>query len=400
MRRTVFLLGSVFALAAGCTSRRPDPAPPDWTPGMQAAADASNRFAFDLYGKLRGSPGNLFFSPISVHTALAMTATGAGGRTRDELVKVLHVPAGDGLPAVGDLWRHTAHPRADYELSLANAVWGQKGVAWRHEWLAAQADRFGAALKEADFARDPDGERRRVNDWVGHQTHDKIKDLLGAGSVTPDSRLVLANAVYFKGRWEEPFKPSATRDAPFTLTDGSTVSVPMMNRDGGFRYAREPGFQVAELPYKGGELAMVLLVPDTHDGLPGVERRLSADAVAGWVGRARGGKSMSLVMPRFRMELSADLTSHLRALGMAAAFQKGASDFSAMSDEKLHVGSVHHKAFVDVREEGTEAAAATAVTFQNISGPLVTVCANRPFVFLIRDTKRGTVLFLGRVEKP
>ncbi len=408
MRRTAFLLAAILTVSGGCSADPPGPPLPDWTADMQAAADANNRFAFDLYGKLRDKPGNVFFSPSSVHAALAMTAAGANGPTRDEMLKVLHVAAADKLPATGELRRYYSQPRADFELSVANAVWGQKGVAWRPAFLGTLAGPFGAALSEADFARDPEGERLRVNTWAADQTRGKVKDLIPAGVVTGRTRMVLANAIYFKGRWADQFDPKRTRDEAFKLADGSTVQVPMMHRTGGFRLYGEPGpagtwepaFQVAEVPYKGGELAMVFVVPGKPDGLPALEKQLTADAVTKWLAAAEAMKSHNpIAVPKFKFDAPADLKPHLHALGMVAAFDKDRADLSGMSDEQLYVAFVQHKAFVDVNEEGTEAAAATAAGAVLSSAPR-SLRVDRPFVFLIRDTKRGTVLFVGRVEKP
>jgi serpin B len=419
MRRLVLLLGPVLLLAAAGVAgwwwyaQVTDPPPPPWTDDMQAVADGSNRFALDLYAKLRDrEKGNLFFSPYSAHTALAMTATGARVSTRDQMVKVLHLPADEQkATASGDLGRFYAHPRKDYELSVANALWGQKGFPWRPEFLDVQRTRFGAGFNEADFAADPDGERRRINRWVEEQTRDRIKELIPEGLITRSQRMVLANAIYFKGQWQDQFDPKQTRPLPFTLADGAKVDVPMMHREGGFRHhveARpaerrfEPELQVAELPYKGGELSMVVLLPGKHDGLPALEKKLSADALAGWLAKAHDARGTDLYLPKFRLETDAMmLKESLQQLGMSAAFDPSAADFTGLhtGTERLYVDFVVQKAFVDVNEEGTEAAAATGVGLRAISASL-DFRADRPFLFLIWDAKRGTILFMGRVQKP
>jgi serpin B len=420
MRRLILPFASVVMIAlTGCrpdpAPAKPDPGPPpvEWSADMQAVADGNNQFAFDLYAQLRDrETGNLFFSPYSAHTALAMTTTGARGATRDEMVKALRLSADEKkAAAAGDLGRFYAHPRKDYELSVANAVWGQKGYPWRPEFLTVQKDRFGASLREADFAADPDGERKRINTWVEEQTRDRIKNLIAEREITKDHRMVLANAIYFKGEWQEKFNPKRTAPHTFTLADGKTVEVPTMRREGGFKrhveiatdaHRFEPEFQLAELPYKGGELSMVVLVPGKHDGLPALEAKLSAKALDGWLAKAQDAKDIDLFLPKFRIETDAMLLKEpLQKLGMRAAFDNGAADFTGMhtGTERLFVNSVVQKAFVDVNEEGTEAAAATAVEFQRISDRLP-FAADRPFVFLIRDAKRGTILFMGRVMKP
>jgi serpin B len=373
---------------------------------MQAVADGHNQFAFDLYAKLRDQEkGNLFFSPYSAHTALAMTATGAKGTTRAEMVKVLHLPADETKAAAsGELGQFYAHPRMDFELAVANALWAQKGYPWRAEFLELQKTRFGAAFNEADFATNPDGERQRINHWVEEKTRDRIKDLIPSGLITNQHRMVLANAIYFKGEWAEKFDPKDTRQQPFTLADGTQTPVPMMHRKGGFKRYGQPEFQVAELPYKGGELSMVILLPGKHDGLPALEAKLSAEALSTWLAKALDAKETGLAIPKFRMETAAMMLNEpLQTLGMTLAFDPDKADFTGLhsGNEQLFVSFVVQKAFVEVNEEGTEAAAATAVGFKNVSATITTdFVADHPFLYLIRDTKHGTILFMGRMLKP
>ena len=415
--RTIFgctALALLFGLL-GCGKSPdvpPDPGPPplEWSNDMQTLADGNNRFACDLYGKLReDEKGNLFFSPYSVHTALSMTATGAKGNTRAEMVKVLHLPADEGkVLASGDLGRFYGHPRTDYEFSVANALWGQKGFPWRPEWLAVQNDRFGAGFQEADFAANPDAERQRINRWVEEKTRDKIKELLEPPHVTSRTTIVLTNAIYFKGKWAEQFDPKKTRDGTFRLADGTTKTVPMMRKsEGKFRYGRtddkanwDDGVQILELPYKGDELAMVVILPPKPDGLRAVEKQLTAENLTKWLGGLKD-LELDVSLPRFRMETKAELIKKLIALGMIDAFD-GNADFTGMSTTSPgFISAVVHKAFVDVNEEGTEAAA-TAVVIGELSSDRVkpSFVADHPFLFLIRDVKHGTILFLGRVEKP
>ena len=404
-----YLVLVTLALTGCGKAAEPAPTPPpvEWTPDVQAVADANNRFAFDLYGKLREKPGNLFFSPFSVHTALAMTATGAKGNTLDEMVKVLHLPGDEAKRlASGDLGRWYGHPRKDYELSVANALWGQKGFPWRPEFLAVQKDRFGAGFNEADFPSNPDAERERINKWVEGQTRDRIKDLLKEPHITPLTRMVLTNAIYFKGRWATEFDKKETRDAPFQLADGKTATVPMMHRkvkcgygvaDPKARWSDQ--VQLAELPYRGDDLSMVVILPPKATGLPEVEKQLTTETLAKWLAAMTPQSDFSVSLPRFKLETEADLPEYLMALGMVDAFKDRVADFRGMSDERLFVSAVAHKAFVDVNEEGTEAAAATAVVVELTSLP-PSFRADRPFLFLIRDVKHGTILFLGRYMGP
>ncbi|QJW95892.1 serpin family protein [Frigoriglobus tundricola] len=404
-RLPLLVVLGVLSGLTGCRAKDPGP-PVPWSADMQAVADGNNQFAFDLYAKLCDrEKGNLFFSPYSAHTALAMTATGARGTTRDEMVAVLHLPTDEQqVAAAGDLARYYAHPRKDYELSVANAIWGQKGFPWRPEFLNGQTDRFGSGFQDADFATDPDGERQRINQWAAEKTRDQVKELVPPGLVTKTQQMVLANAIYFKGAWQSQFDPKHTTSLPFTLADATTVPVPMMRREGGFRhYAEfapadqragrwEPEFQVAELPYKGAELSMVVLVPGTHDGLPALEARLSAPALDGWLIKAQNANDTGLYLPKFKLETGAMMMREpLQALGMRRAFDPAGADFTGMhtSTEALFVNFVVQKAFVDVNEEGTEAAAATAVGLMKTAAKL-DFRADRPFLFLIRDVKHGT----------
>jgi len=417
MRRLLLVLVPLVVVAAGVAgwwwyTRENFPPPPPWSEDMQTVADGNNRFAFDLYAKLRDrEDGNLFFSPYSAHTALAMTATGARGKTRDEMVKVLHLPADEQKAlASGDLGAFYAHPRKDFELSVANAIWGQKAYPWRSEFLELQKARFASAFNEADFKTDPDGERKRVNTWAEEQTRGKIKDLLPEGIISQMTRMVLANAIYFKGAWEKQFDPKHTRPMPFTLSTGTKVDVPMMHRESGFKHYVQPGqpgrfepeFQVAELSYRGGELSMVILLPGKHDGLRALEAKLEAKALADWLAKAREEKDLDLYLPKFRIETpEMMLNEPLKQLGMVLAFDQGRADLTGLhsGNEQLFVSAVVQKAFVDVNEEGTEAAAATAVAIDAKSARL-DFRADRPFLFLIRDVKHGTILFLGRVTNP
>jgi serpin B len=409
MRPVTFCLvvgGLAGAIGPGPVNGQPErrtPPPAPWSADVQAVADANHRFAFDLYARLRAEPGNLFLSPYSVHAALAMTADGANGATRDQMTKVLHLPADrDKGLAAGDLGRFYTRPGRPYELALANALWGQQGFPWRPEFLARLKARFGAGLGEADFAANPDAARQRINAWASDRTRGKVPAVLGPGDVTPLTRMVLANAIYFKSDWQWKFHKSATADAPFLLADGGRTTAPLMHQEAEFRYADGDGFQVLEMPYKGGDLAMVVVLPAKPDGLPAVEQRVTPEALAKW--RAAGrDRPVRVWLPRFRVEAGFSLGDVLGDLGMTAAFDPQAADFSGLVRERVFLARVVHRAFVDVNEEGTEAAAVTGIG-GNLPAPVppppVDFRADRPFLFLIRDVKHGTILFLGRVVNP
>jgi serine protease inhibitor len=405
MRRASFALVGVVLLAmAGFFGWqwwiRETPPPVEWSDDLQVVADGSNRFALDLYGKLsENKQGNIFFSPYSIHTALTMTAIGARGKTRDQMVSVLHLPPGDDkMLASGDIARYYAHPRRDFELSVANSLWGHKDYGWRQEFLDAQTQRFGTALQHADFKANPEAERLRINEWVEEKTRKRIKELLIPRQITPRTTMVLVNAVYFKGKWATQFDPRRTHDATFHCSDDTRVRVPMMHAEMNCGYAQRDGIAMVELPYKGGELSMVVILPRLPDGLPALEKQLTPEILASWLGELRDRGKLQVSIPKFKIETRYELRDHLKALGMVDAF--GAADFTGMAPGSTEpVVFVSHKAFIEVDEEGTKAAAATAVGRATSTYP-PPFYADHPFLFLIRDVKHGTILFMGRVEKP
>ncbi len=377
---------------------------------VRSIAEGTNAFALDLYAKLKGREGNLFFSPYSISTALAMTYAGARGETAFQMANCLHF-------ALGQERLHPAFKRLiddlnaraggeSYELSVANALWGQKGKTFIEEFTKLLEDNYAAGMKEADFENEADAARRKINAWVEKETRGRIKDLIGPGVLDELTRLVLANAVYFKGAWLSAFREHNTRDRDFTLHGGGKVKVRMMWRCGGFWYRDFDGLQVLELPYRGGGLSMAVLLPAEHDGLPELEETLTAGRLRGWLGRLRW-REVSVYLPKFRMTSGFSLARTLASMGMPDAFVYRRADFSGIDGTReLFISHVLHKAFVDVNEEGTEAAAATAAVMKPGRRPPgrqripPVFRADRPFMFLIRDRRTGSVLFMGRVVNP
>ncbi|MBN9522292.1 serpin family protein, partial [bacterium] len=385
-----------------------DAGPPvPWSDALQAAADGEVAFALDLYGRLAAADkGNVFVSPYSIHAALALTTTGADGATRDQLTKALRLPPGaDGAASAGDLGRYYARPRPDFTLAVANSVWGQTGHPWKAEWKALAAERFAGGFREADFAKQPAAERGRINGWVAEATRGRIPDLLQPHHVSDKTRFVLTNAVYFDGKWTDAFVKGATRPEPFHAPAGK-VNAPLMHVESNFRIAEADGVQVLELPYRGRELAMVVVLPAKADGLPALEAKLTPDTLAGWTAKL-SRERVDVALPKFKHTVRSEPVGHLRDMGVTDALVPGKADFgrmvSAPPPEPIFVANVVHQAFVDVTEEGTEAAAATAV-IGNAPSPAPprpkVFRADRPFVYLIRDTQKGTVLFMGRVMNP
>ncbi len=373
-------------------------------------------FTCDLYGKLKLEEGNLFFSPLSISTALAMTREGAAGQTATQMDAVMHFPRqglGEAFRAlsealtpsmVRDGYGASAREVPAYELAMANRLWGQQGFAFLPAFEGRLAYVYGAPLERIDFAKST-AARARINGWVEDQTKDRIKDLLPEGVPTTDTRLVLVNAVYFKSAWLHPFSERATKDEPFHLLGGAEVRASMMKKTERFGYAANGDLQILELPYRSGDLSMIVLLPKAKDGLPALEAALTAKALSAWLGAIQYRSKVAVAFPKFTFTKGFDLTNVLAAMGMPDAFSPMQADFSGMTTEQpLYIGFVLHKGFVAVDEKGTEAAAATAVGMRLGAAPApenpIPFTADHPFLFLIRHRKTGALLFVGRVLDP
>ena len=377
---------------------------------LQGLVDGNTAFALDLYQKLREGGGNLFYSPYSISLALAMAYAGARGETERQMAEALHftLPQERLHPAFNalDLAITGRTSVEGIELHTANAFWGQLGHPFLQSYIDLLSENYGAEIRLLDFLNNPEACRVHINSWVSEKTEGKIQDLLPPGSIDPLTRLVLTNAIYFKGQWKFEFDPGLTHEAKFHLLDGTTVTVPFMRhfeeRSKGVRLNYAEGriggvsYQAVELPYVGEELAMVILLPelerfeDFEQGLDHEKLKEILRELESW--------EVHLVMPKFSFTSGFSLKDKLSALGMPDAFSPGAN-FSGMDGTRdLWIDEVYHKAFVKVDEEGTEAAAATGM-------PMVWALpfefrADHPFIFLIRDRETGAILFLGRVLNP
>jgi serpin B len=362
-------------------------------------------FALALHARLRERGGNVVASPYSVSTALAMTAAGARGRTAEQMAEVLRftLPPERLHPAAGALARDLggAGAKRPYQLHVANALWGQKDYGFRKDYLALTRSCYDAGLTEVDFVGDREAARATINAWVEKQTRDKIKELVGKDHLTGDTRLVLTNAIYLKAEWVTKFDKDGTRQAPFHVSAKSRVKVAMMFRKARFGYLEGDGLQALELPLAGQELSMLVLLPKKVDGLAALEKGLTAERLAGLPGKMRQAE-VRVSLPRFKVASTFALKDTLTAMGMGLPFSGGA-DFSGMTDGGgLAISEVAHKTYVDVNESGLEATGATAVMmFKSDDGERVEVFnADRPFLFVVRDNRSGSVLFLGRVVDP
>jgi serpin B len=432
--RRKFLAASAALAAGGLAARSAaracgDAPPPD--PAKDLAA-AVNAFGLDLQAKLAGENGGLFFSPLSLSAALTMTSAGARGETLAEMAKVLRLPA-DPHPAYGDLLHrlnatgpHAVRCPRPYELAAANAIWAHADYPWHRAFADLTRRHYGTGLEEVDF-RKPEPARKRVNAWAEKQTRDRVTELIPPGVIDRLTRMVLANAVYFKGDWATKFDKKETREEPFTRADGSTAKAPLMHLTGDFRYAEfklwerldgdgarlavRPHFvEALELPYAGGGLSMLVFLPGDPRAVRAVARLLTPAHFAPEVLAAGGAvewreREVKVTFPRFKVETDYSLKEPLKGLGMEKAFLPKQADFTGLSPlgRELFVTHVLHKAFVEVTEEGSEAAAAAAVVVARASFPPpepVEFRADRPFVFAIRENATGAVLFLGRYDGP
>jgi serpin B len=376
-----------------------------------AAADSRivggmNAFTTASYQQLSRGDANLILSPFNIATALSMTLGGARGTTAKEIATVLHQhydPSYDSDLAALTLDLATVGNAGANELLAANGLWVQKGLPIRPAFQKTLADEYRAPLVLLDFGANADGAREEINRWTGQHTKDKIKDLFPPGSINAQTRLVLASAIYFYGKWQSPFLTSRTAPAEFTLQSGASTRANFMNQTAHFNYTETPSGQILEMPYAGTGIAFDVLLPKAPGGLTELERALAPDHLTAWLGSLTS-RNVQVAMPKFRVESEFSLGRTLSAMGMPTAFSDRA-DFTGIDGQgKLAISEVMHKAFVDVSEQGTEAAAATGITMRATAmrapEPTVVFRADHPFLFLIRDTKSGAILFIGRLENP
>lgn len=388
--------------------------------------EAATHFACSLYSHVGSfSSGNVFFSPSSIWTALAMVYAGAAGQTAEELATTLgfRLPDDELHPAIAQL--HEGIKPAGVELRIANSLWGQAGYHFLPDFMRTVERFYGDPLRRVDFRGNAEQARREINEWVEQQTANRIKDLVPFGALDPMARLALVNAIYFLGRWESVFDKAATQDAPFWSGPDDQRSVRMMRQRNYFAYGEFNGLQVLEMPYRSkewrimddddygcrmsdtpvgsGDLVMTVLLPRQVDGLGKIVARLSSRTLAEWTDLRES--YVDVQMPRFTIDCTFFLNQILERMGMPTAFSLGVADFSKMSDdpEGLVLAAALHKAFVRVDEEGTEAAAATAIAMGGGAAMVAkpkSFIADHPFLFLIRDRETGLILFCGRVVEP
>lgn len=371
--------------------------------------DGNNAFAMDIYNSLRTENGNLILSPYSISLALAMTYAGARSETETQMALVLHFMPQDQLhPAFNvldlALEKSPINLEKDQEpmkLNIANAIWSEQTYSFQQDFLDLIALNYGAGIHLADFINQAEPARKAINNWVSDETNSKIKDLLPQDSVGPDTRMVLVNAIYFKADWLRPFEANSTYDAPFNLLDSTQVNAKIMHTDGDIPYIQGNGYQAVELAYADKTAAMDIIVPDS-DNFETFESSFN-QGILNEILNDMQPTSVALGLPKFQFTKDFNVSNALKELGMNNAFDRNLADFSGMAVKKdLYIGSVIHKAFVAVDEEGTEAAAATAVIMEGAAARMndVSLQIDRPFIFVIRDTVHGQILFIGRVLNP
>lgn len=392
--QAVITLGMIAAQAAAS-------APGSATPSLDALhmAESNRMFALELFNAVRDD-GNLFLSPYSISAALGMTYAGAGGPTAEEMAKVLHfdLPPERLHKAFAELMQQdTTAAGEDVEIAVANALWADRALTFRPEYVELTRRFYDAGVRTLDFAGEAEAARSTINDWVAGHTRKRIEELLKPGDIDSGTAAVLTNAIYFKGLWWRQFDETATDVMPFQLGGSVTVDTEMMMQRGPFRVHAAPHARVLCLPYRGEKMSFVVILPNEVDGLAKLAAELKPAEVEGWITQARRSE-FDVYLPRFQLKSRLQLKEPLQRMGMRAAF--GAADFSAMAErDALVISKVVHEAFVEVTEEGTEAAAATGVVMTRTALTPV-FRADHPFLFIIRNDLTGSWLFLGQLTRP
>lgn len=378
---------------------------------MATLVRENTKFTLDLYKQLASetTTENIFFSPYSISTALAMTSAGARGETATQMNRVLSftLPPTTFHPAFAQLTHQLTNVQG-FQLSIANRLWAQNNFSLLPPFVKTTEDFYGAKIESLNFAN-PIEATRAINNWVSERTQNQIKDLLNQCDVGKDTKLVLTNAIYFKGNWEYKFKFSDTDKAPFTLASGKEEEVQLMYQSNRFAYTQMEDLQVLEMPYQGNKLSMVILLPSKPDGLPNLERNLTTANLEKWLSVSEQTQ-VKVWLPKFKFEQRVNLKDTLSKMGMPDAFKSDKADFSGMTEQtNLPLSKVIHKAFVEVEEEGAKAAAATAVIMGGncnesaCPSPMLREMlfrADHPFLFLIKDRESGSILFMGKYANP
>ncbi len=381
---------------------------------IQSLAEANAAFALSFYDHIRQQSANIIFSPLSLSLALSMTMAGAETTTEEAMLEALRLSMSEEdvhqafnalLLAIQESQETEIEDTegTNFQLNIANSIWGQSGFDFKDSFLDTLALNYGVGLYSVNFVEDPEAGREAINDWVEEETEEKIQDLIPQGAITPLTRLVLANAIYFNGSWLHPFDEADTQEAPFFTLDGTEIPVDMMRLPGErLLYTQGGNYQAVSLPYLSPDFDMALLVPDSGV-FEDYEAGLDAQSLTA-IFTEMSSVQLNLQMPKFDFDSTINANEPLKAMGMGEAFDPDQSDFTGIADvDDLHITDVLHKATITVDEEGTEAAAATAVIVGVTSAPPeepITLVVDRPFLFLIRHKPTNSILFMGRVIQP
>lgn len=398
---SLFCISFVFISEAAIAKDRPS--------DEKVLVESNWAFSMDLYGKLSTSKDNILFSPYSISTALAMTYAGARGQTEKQMAKVLHFSLEKkNIHAAFDQTRKRLsdiRQKRAVELGVANALWMQQDHSFTKNYTDLIANNYGGSLNRVDFKKAPEATANIINSWVQKETNNKISDLIQAGTLKPETRLVLTNAIYFKGKWSSPFKKEDTEDDTFWLSSKNKIKVPMMFQENKIQYMENELIKAVVLPYRGNDISMIIILPKKIDGVKEVERLLSAEIFRSWLPLFHIADVM-VYLPKFKVTYESHMSKTLISMGMTNAFDRSA-DFSGLDGTRaLFLSDVIHKAFVDVNEEGTEAAAATAVEGMMKSASMPRkerpkeFRADHPFLFLIQERHSGSMLFMGKGNNP
>ncbi len=373
------------------------------TPELKSIVDGNSAFAFDLYSRLKTNTGNFLVSPFSISSALGLTYGGARNTTAAQMAQALHfptnVPFHVGMSAVLDACNR---PKGSgIELRIANGLWSQRGYSLKDEFMRLARTNYHCDPAILDFTDDSRAAGRHLSEWVARQTSGKIKESFQSGDLNSETRLVIVNAIYFKGNWSSRFDKAKTHRGQFWDAAGQPTTVPMMNQKVLFPFLAADNFQILELPYLGQTVSMLLILPNKRDGLPQVEQDLTVENLNHWIQRLAEAE-VDVQLPKFSLNSQFRLNQLLTTMGMRDAFDVSRADFSGITAGRpFFLSAVEHAAIMEVDEEGTVAAATTHVSFGCAKAPArATFHADHPFVFLIRDNQTGTILFIGRVTDP
>jgi serpin B len=381
------------------------PSAPAQSATAKDAGQAINAFALDLYNQARSEPGNIFFSPYSISGCMAMAYAGAKTTTAEEIAGVMHYACGQNIHPGFKALNETLNQAAafgDIELNIANSLWAEQSFDFYHQYLELVKINYANALEKVDFKHDYEQVRIRINSWVEEKTKRRIKDLLPGGSLNDQAHLVLTNAIYFKGKWAAEFKKEDTKDMPFYLTPDNPINATMMTQNREYAYKETNDVQILALPYRGEKLSMVVILPKEKNGINAVENALDSGKLNDLI-TLPDSRKVIVYLPKFKTAPEIPLKKSLVSLGMKETFSNTRADFSGMANvEKgvLYIGDIFHKAFVEVNEEGTEAAAATGEALMHTDSESVFFQADHPFIFVIKDNTTNTILFMGRVSDP